>query len=559
MKQIKMRVLLLLLSILGMAGTASATYRLQRVTSVEADGRYVFEQGGRVMINSVSSSAIQTTATFATYGIDGSENYVWTLSSTTGGFYVKSGSNYLNNPSSSNLALSSSKTIWTFDSQSDGTVIIRSKNTSDSFIGYKSASSYEYKYYTSAGESGYQPHSIVVYKLVEEVKSSAAMCFDNIFVKFVKGTAYTAPTLSTAAGFDGTVSYSSTNTSVATVDAATGAVTIVGTGRALITASSTGTESFDAGEATYTLLVMGGDGTTASPYCISDVLSGYMTINSNVYVQGYIVGYYTSSFVFQSTADSNNDHVALADKIDGATQEDITLIELTGDLKTNFGLLGHPERIGMCVRAYGRIGTKNRKTSLVSVSSVTATDYPVTITSYQYATYRTLAALDFSGTGISAYTAAVDGSNVVLTEIDDGVVPANRGVILFSETAATYSVPVATASATVDDTGLSISDGTTATKENNVYVLGQKDGVVGFYRWIGAASLSVGRVYLATSQAARDFLTFVFNEDASAVETVKRDETLPRHGWTDLSGRRLAGRPTLKGLYIVNGRKVVVK
>lgn len=559
MKQIKMRVLLLLLSILGMAGTASATYRLQRVTSVEAGGRYVFEQGGRVMINSVSSSAIQTTATFATYGLTGDESYVWNLSAASGGYYIYRNSNYLYNPSSSNLALSSSKTIWTFDSQSDGTVIIRSKNTSDSFIGYKSASSYEYKYYTSAGESGYQPHSIVVYKLVEEVKSSAAMCFDNIFVKFVKGTTYTVPTLTTAEGFDGTVTYSSSNTSVATVDAATGAVTVVGPGRTLITASSSATESFDAGEATYTLLVMGGDGTAASPYYISDVLSGYMAYNSQVYVQGYIVGYYTSSYVLQPTA-VNNNHVALADRSEGATQEDISLIELSSDaLKANFGLVDHPERIGMRVVANGTVMFLNQKTSLVSVSSVTATDYPVTITSYQYATYRTLAALDFSGTGISAYTAAVDGDNVVLTEIDDGVVPANRGVILFSETAATYSVPVATASATVDDTGLSISDGTTATKENNIYVLGQKDGVVGFYRWIGAASLSVGRVYLATSQAARDFLTFVFNEDASAVETVKRDETLPRHGWTDLSGRRLAGRPTLKGLYIVNGRKVVVK
>jgi hypothetical protein len=29
--------------------------------------------------------------------------------------------------------------------------------------------------------------------------------------------------------------------------------------------------------------------------------------------------------------------------------------------------------------------------------------------------------------------------------------------------------------------------------------------------------------------------------------------------WYDLNGRRLFGKPTAKGLYIVNGRKVVIK
>jgi hypothetical protein len=29
--------------------------------------------------------------------------------------------------------------------------------------------------------------------------------------------------------------------------------------------------------------------------------------------------------------------------------------------------------------------------------------------------------------------------------------------------------------------------------------------------------------------------------------------------WYDLNGRKLQGKPTKKGLYIVNGRKVVVK
>ena len=43
----------------------------------------------------------------------------------------------------------------------------------------------------------------------------------------------------------------------------------------------------------------------------------------------------------------------------------------------------------------------------------------------------------------------------------------------------------------------------------------------------------------------------------------ERTEAFPREGldgvWFDLSGRKLSGKPTTKGIYIVNGRKVVIK
>ena len=540
--------------------TGAATYRLQRVTSVEAGSMYVFEQGGRVMIHSISSNALQTTNTFSTFGLNGSENYVWNVSSATGGFYIyKNSSNYLNNPSSTNLALSGTKGVWTFSFQSDGTAIIGNNNTGGSFLGYTSATSTAYKCYNAAGEMGYEPHSIVVYKLVEETKASAGMHFDETFLKVTKGAAFDALTVTKAKGFDGTVTYTSSNSSVATVDAATGHVTIVGVGRTLITASSAATASYDAGEATYTLLVMGGYGTSSSPYCISDVMSGYMTWNSNVYIQGYIVGYYTSSSNLQPEAEAN-DFIALADVVDGVTSNDIALVELSTEvLKSSYGLMGHPELIGTRVIANGTIWPIRQKTSIHNVSSITTTDYPITITSYKYATYRTLATLDFSDTGISAYTAAVSGGNVVLSEIEDGIVPANHGVVLYSETAATYDIPVTTATASVNETGLNISDGSTATKENNTYVLGHKDGNVGFYRWIGAASLSAGRVYLTPSQGARDFLTFVFSEEPSGIEAPHADQSLTDGCWTDLSGRRLSGKPKTKGIYIVDGKKVLVK
>ena len=44
----------------------------------------------------------------------------------------------------------------------------------------------------------------------------------------------------------------------------------------------------------------------------------------------------------------------------------------------------------------------------------------------------------------------------------------------------------------------------------------------------------------------------------TGIETVDRGQ-LTVDSWYDLDGRRLPGKPGQKGVYIVNGRKVVMK
>lgn len=549
------KILSWLLLTLNFATTANATtYRLQRVTSVTEGNYYVFEQGGYVIGNTFTSSkALKTTSTFSTTRLSGSENYVWTLESVTGGFKMKQGSNYLKNESSTNLSFDtkSNSTTWTFSFQSDGTAIIGA--SPDKYLGYIDASSHQYKCYSGAGSYGYQPHSIVVYQLVEETGTSAELHFDNTFIKFVKGESYSAPNLSKAAGHDGVVTYSSSNSKIATVNATTGEVTIVGTGRVMITASSTATDTYDAGEATYTLMVMGGDGSSSKPYCVSDVNSGYMTFNANVYVKGYVVGYYTSEIL--TTTPTNNTNIAIADNRDGTTVSDITPLFLDSDIQSTYGLKANPEEMGKLLTAYGSIGYLGLKTSVNASSVSFSPTYPVTITSYQYATYRTTEKLDFSGTAVSAYTAEAGTDNVVLTKISDGRVPSGVGVILYSETAGTYDIPVTDATPTVTDTGLSISNGTNATQDDGIYVLGKKNNNVGFYRWVGGASLASGRVYLApTASSAREYLSFLFDDETSGINNVNVNHN---DNYYDLQGRHV--EHPKRGLYLVNGKKVFIQ
>lgn len=556
----------LLVMFFGIASSVSATtYRLQRVTSVENGGKYVFEQAGYVMTNSINSSnALQTTNSFNTVGLSGTEAYVWTLESDDDGFKMKNGSYLKNTSSDTNLSFvsNSNAVAWSFSFQSDGTAII---TTGSHTLAYYSPSLANYNYKClNIGELGYSAHSIVVYKLVEESegKSSPQLNYVNKFEKLVKGSDFTPHALSTADGFTGSVSYASSNNNVATVDAATGEVTIVGSGHALITASSEADGTYDAGEATYTIVVMDGDGTSSKPFSVADFYSGFLgSSNASVWATGYIVGYYSTSFVFKTTADDDK-CVAIADSRDGVTSSNITLIQFkTGDPQTNYGLKSHPEELGKLVKAYGKIGQLRNKTCIDNVESLSFADhYPVTISNYKYATYRTTEKLNFTGTGVSAYTAAIDGNNVKLTKISDGIVDTGLGVVLYSGTARTYDIPVAKAAATVTNTGLLISDGTSATKENMTYVLGKNKDVVGFYRWIGNGSLPAGRVYLnGVASAARDYLEFAFDDEATGMrDAVHHDKVEIRTDVVyDLQGRRVA-QPG-KGLYIVNGKKIVIK
>lgn len=549
-----------------LATTANATtYRLQRVTSVTAGNYYVFEQGGYVMRNSISSNALQTTSTFSTTGLSGSEDYVWELNDGCR-LISANDSKYFNyDKSASNLKLSGSGNTdyykWDFIFQEDGTAIIKNKGTG-TYLSYMSTSDFRCKLFTQ-GNKPVTPYSFVVYQLVAEdgTKSRAGLKFDNLLVNCVKDENPTLPVLNTTEGFDGTITYSSSNEKVAMVDSETGAVTIVGAGRTLITASTEGTGTYDAGEATYTLLVKDGNGSTEKPYSINDFLSGYMVINNIVTVQGYLVGFYNSSSSFSSTAD-NDETVALSDTRDGATWDNTISVQLPSDKRSVYGLKTNPDQKGKRIIVTGKIEICQGKYGVSSSNDASlSSTYPVTITSYKYATYRTTETLDFSGTAVSAYTAEAGTDNVVLTKISDGRVPSGVGVILYSETAGTYDIPVTDDTPTVGDTGLSISNGTDATKENGIYVLGKKNDNVGFYRWIGGASLASGRVYLTPTASAREYLSFLFDDETAGINDVNHNHNVnDNHNdsdYHDLQGRRVAHPKS--GLYIVNGKKVFIQ
>lgn len=183
----------------------------------------------------------------------------------------------------------------------------------------------------------------------------------------------------------------------------------------------------------------------------------------------------------------------------------------------------------------------------VEVAQVT-----VTIGETGYATFFSAQPVSFVGTELKAFTATFnsDYSSVKLEEVTE--IPANTPVIVQGAKGA-YQLNIATAPATPDSNDLIVVEagGSYAT----LFVLANKSLGVGFYKWTGT-DLPVGKVALNVPAAARDFIGF----EGDVTTGIMSAAWLNASGMTiyDLQGHKV-DQVVKKGLYIVNGRKVVVK
>ena len=75
--------------------------------------------------------------------------------------------------------------------------------------------------------------------------------------------------------------------------------------------------------------------------------------------------------------------------------------------------------------------------------------------------------------------------------------------------------------------------------------------------WTGSAS----SVASGTIMGNNDDVTIVFTieDETTGINTVNANAANNADVWYDLNGRRLPGKPATKGVFIQNGKKVVVK
>ena len=193
------------------------------------------------------------------------------------------------------------------------------------------------------------------------------------------------------------------------------------------------------------------------------------------------------------------------------------------------------------------------------------TKQTVSIGSTGWATLYTPCALDFSGTGLTAYTATCSEATVTLTEVSN--VPAGTGVVLKGTPNTSYDIPVTGSSST--EKGHLTGAFLTATAYNaftdpeyTIYVLTPvNDGAGVQFNPVTSGSIAAGKAFLKINGGASALsrpLNVVFaNETTSISEKgMVKAENATTH-YYDLQGRRVA--QPIKGLYIVNGKKVIIK
>ncbi len=187
-----------------------------------------------------------------------------------------------------------------------------------------------------------------------------------------------------------------------------------------------------------------------------------------------------------------------------------------------------------------------------------------TISSAGWSTYCSPYILDFSNTigNLEAAYIVTGGKNGVLkTTKVEGAVPANTGLLLKGTASASVNIPVA-AMATATVTGNKLV-GVTASGQTidagEGYVLMASGNDAAFYKNKNNFTLSANSAYLPTSfdQNAPAHASYLLFDDMTGISQVAGSKVKTNGAVYNLNGQRVS--QPVKGLYIIDGKKVVIK
>ena len=166
--------------------------------------------------------------------------------------------------------------------------------------------------------------------------------------------------------------------------------------------------------------------------------------------------------------------------------------------------------------------------------------------------------------GTEVYKVNLNGTKITMNRIEDGIVTRCQGVVLKSTTE-NITMTKTDEESSDDYYGNSLwgtSSRITNPDPGNVYGLGYKESAgVAFYKLKSTGTIGANKAYLKAnnSAAANAFFTFDFDATATGVDSINAQENEENADIKiyDLRGRRVANPG--KGIYIVNGKKVLMK
>lgn len=168
---------------------------------------------------------------------------------------------------------------------------------------------------------------------------------------------------------------------------------------------------------------------------------------------------------------------------------------------------------------------------------------------------------------VDAYIAKQEGENKVVLQKITGALPANTGVILSSETAKKDCIPTARTTeplATVNaaDNKLVATTGNAVPADVTAYILGKDkyNNSVAVFKKLSASDRTIAqyKAYLKLDGTQNaQLMNFAFaGSDLTGIQNVTETSAKSKTAY-DLAGRKVG--KLQKGIYIVNGKKVIVK
>lgn len=407
------------------------------------------------------------------------------------------------------------------------------------------------------------------------------------------GEDFTEPTLSVdPIAATSEVVFSSSNTDVAIVNASTGAVTVVAAGTTTITAAISGSATYANTSTSYTLNVVDPTALSVkySPTFDTEISAGTTeNIKNGEEIVATITYSETGGASFKFNKEDNGktfDEIffnaltegngtngnstggtfyTIVPKYDGTIKiavvinnDKTMIVEENGTGMSGFtqkaekfyGIETFEVKAGKSYKCYVSGSKMGFYGFVYSFSTSIAVS---TLAGRNYGSYVTTKKLDFaSAEGITAYIATgLNGGNnaVVLQSVD--IVPAGTPIIVKTTTqGATVNVPVTTDDASdVSANKLIAGDGTTAATSSHYYLANDQ------FHQANAGTLQSGKAYLLIEGNTARNLSIGFADDATAIKTLNNSKATD--GFYNLAGQRVAA-PT-KGLYITNGKKVIIK
>lgn len=166
-------------------------------------------------------------------------------------------------------------------------------------------------------------------------------------------------------------------------------------------------------------------------------------------------------------------------------------------------------------------------------------------------------ALDFTGQNIQAYIITDEnGTTQAVT-----TVPANTGLYI-EGAAGDYQIPMIASAPAITGNKLEATDGTTTLYSDNntvYYAFGKQNGKEAFYKVpTSGFTPSANKAVLAIDAVNGAKEMIVIGGDVTGIESIENG-TIANDNYYTIDGKLVKGQPTQKGIYVVNGRKVVIK